>query len=133
MGDFNAKHTEWLPADTTDQAGKRIKNISDSLNLTPCTAFQRYLARNSMTLRTAGNTSSWSNWRHHQVKQPRQALMPIFIPGSFTTNMPLQSTRLAELKYVISAGWDVKWKKITAFKNLGTKNMIGERCEDAQV
>ena len=34
VGDFNAKHTEWLPTDTTDQAGKRIKDISDSFNLT---------------------------------------------------------------------------------------------------
>ena len=34
MGDFNAKHTEWLPTDTTDQAGNRIKDISDSFNLT---------------------------------------------------------------------------------------------------
>ena len=34
VGDFNAKHTEELPTDTTDQAGNRIKDISDSFNLT---------------------------------------------------------------------------------------------------
>ena len=34
--------------------------------------------------------------------------MTIFLQRSYTTPMALESSRLAELKYAISAAWDVK-------------------------
>ena len=48
------------------------------------------------------------------VKQSRIVGKTIFLRRSYTTPMALESSRLAELKYAISAAWDVK-KKLTAF------------------
>ena len=47
------------------------------------------------------------------VKQSRIVGTTIFLQRSYTTPMALESSRLAELKYAISAAWNVK--KITAF------------------
>ena len=47
------------------------------------------------------------------VKQSRIVGTTIFLRRSYTTPMALENSRLAELKYAISAAWDVK--KITAF------------------
>ena len=47
------------------------------------------------------------------VKQSRIVGTTLFLRRSYTTPMALESSQLAELKYAISAAWDLK--KITAF------------------
>ena len=42
------------------------------------------------------------------VKQSRIVGTTIFLRRSYTTPMALESSQLAELKYAISAAWDVK-------------------------
>lgn len=43
VGDFNAKHADWLETDSSDQAGRTLKDLTDSINLTQLCSFPTHL------------------------------------------------------------------------------------------
>ena len=62
------------------------------------------------------------------VKQSRMVGTTIFLRRSYTTPMALESSRLAELKYAISAAWDVKKKLRLSIGCTWTKLFLARRA-----